>query len=169
MPVLITSFKMSTQYKYTFKVFSVARFQPQGFSYPKLSFLAAKGPDGKKLLLRDFVNPLEGYKRALYAGFTARKRQVQKWLDGLDPDENIALACWCPYSAATQRQLRRFGTFACHTGLIARMINKHRPDVNVILDTDHARLVPQWMPKQFTVIDVADEDVGGGRFATVWR
>ena len=168
MPVLITSFKMSPQYRYTFNVFSVARFQPKGFNYPELPFLAAKGPDGEKLLLRDFVDPLDGYKKALFAGYTARKRSVKTWLQNLDPDENIVLACWCPYSSSSRRQLARFGTFACHTGLIARMINKHRPDVNVILDKDHTMLVPQWKPRRFTVIDTHGEDTVRGGFATVW-
>jgi hypothetical protein len=32
------------------------------------------------------------------------------------------LCCWCPYSRPAQRQLERFGSFVCHTGVLGEFL-----------------------------------------------
>lgn len=56
---------------------------------------------------------ITGYRRLL----AARWQEVQTWLDALRPDVDITIVCYC-----------RKGAF-CHRHLIARMLQKHRPDI----------------------------------------
>ena len=144
--VILTSFKRSKEYYGDF--YSVARFQPSGFAYPVLDFLAATDKDGEKLLLSQFDNPIEGYEQALMGGYGARWGVIQKWLDELDEDRTVVLCCWCPYSNSTKNEIREFGTFCCHTGIIGQIINRCRPDISIILDIDRKKkLLPRWMPE----------------------
>jgi len=135
-------------------IYSVARWQPKGYSYKKLTFLSATDKEGNKLLLRNFENPIQDYADALKEGYKARWKEIKKWLNNLDNNEDIILACWCPHSKQTEKQIEKFGTFCCHTGLIGKMINKHRPDITVVLDRDRDKnLVPEWKPDTYLPLD----------------
>jgi hypothetical protein len=143
--IVLTSFRKAKNYNG--QKFSIARFQPAGFAFPELTFLAATDKNGEKLLLRDFANPIEGYERALAEGYAARWDKIQAWLDSLQPDKSIVLCCWCPYSQSTKDQIRDFGTFCCHSGIIGQLVNKYRPDISVVLDSDRKyKLVERWKP-----------------------
>lgn len=161
MPVVLTSFQRSKEIIRKLSLagaeriftYSVARFQPKGFNYEELKFLAANGKNGK-LLLRNFKNPVRDYAEALKEGYLSRWNEIKKWLDSLKEEETIILCCWCPHSSQTNKQIDRFGTFCCHTGLIGKMINKHRPDITVVLDDDRDRyLVEEWKPNNYKTID----------------
>jgi len=134
-------------------IYSVARWQPRGYSFKELSFLSATDKDGNKLLLRNFENPIQDYAEALKEGYRARWKEIKQWLDSLDNDKDIILVCWCPHSSQTKKQIEEYGTFCCHTGLIGKMINKHRP-VTVVLDRErHKNLVPEWKPEKYLSLD----------------
>jgi hypothetical protein len=127
--------------------YSVARWQPNGFTLKELPFLAATGAKGEKLLLRNFSDPVQGYAEALRAGYSERWTAIKQWLDSLEPEKDITLCCWCPHSSQTRRQLERFGTFCCHTGLIGKMIARHRPDITLYMDKDRiTSLHMDWLP-----------------------
>lgn len=143
--VILTSFKKSKEYEG--EKYSVARFQPKGYAFPVLDFLAATGKDGEKLLLSQFDNPIKGYEHALLLGYRHRWTLIQKWLDGLSEEKNVVLCCWCPYSNSTKQQIIEFGSFCCHTGIIGQIINRCRPDITIMLDEDRKkRLLFRWMP-----------------------
>lgn len=145
MAVVLTSFKMSK--KFSGEKFSISRFQPKGFSFPELKFLAAIDKEGRRMALRNYIDPVAGYAQALRDAFKCRWGAIKKWLDSLTPDVDIVLCCWCPYSDATAEQMKEFGTFACHSGLIGLMIAKHRPDIQIVLDRDREEhLLPEWKP-----------------------
>ena len=128
--------------------FSVARFQPEGFDYPALEFLSAVDKNGDKLLLGD---PLE-FEDRLKEGFKARWNEIDEWLKSLSNDRHIALACWCPYSKQSQKQLKEHGSFYCHTGLIGKLIKQHRPEIEIILDDDRENhLAVNWKPESVPI------------------
>ena len=151
--IILTSFKRSKEIMKQLNInrgniYSVARWQPKGYNYKELPFLSATDKNGSKLLLRNFENPVEDYANALREGYKARWEEIKRWLDSLDNDKDIILTCWCPYSTQTQKQIKEYGTFCCHTGLIGKMINKNRPDITVVLDEDrHEKLIPEWKPE----------------------
>lgn len=143
--VTLTSFAKSGQFRG--KKYSVSRWQPKGFQYPVLDFLSAVDAAGKPLKLQKFSDPLTDYKKAFIDGIKARWDRVYPWLKGLRPSEDVVLCCWCPYSATSQKQIKEFGTFACHTGLIGQLIQKFRPDIKVVLDNDREKhLIQEWRP-----------------------
>lgn len=146
MPVILTSFKKSLYYKGS--KYSVARWQPQGFDYLSLDFLAAKDRKGNALHLSSFPSsPLTGYRGEWFAAIKTRWSEIEDWFYRLQSHKYIVLCCWCPYSKATQEQIKRFGTFACHTGLIGQLIAKHKPEIGIILDDDRKNfLVKEWRP-----------------------
>jgi hypothetical protein len=51
-----------------------------------------------------------------------RWADVQVWLDSLDPEQDVTLCCWEPA-----------GHF-CHRQLVALLVRRHRPDIDVILE-----------------------------------
>ncbi len=160
MSVIITSFKVSDKILKSFpdmELYSVSRWQPKGYFYDVLEFLGAYDKHGKRLRLRgrsEDVNPIGEYKKEWLEYITKNWENVDKWLKGLDNDVDIMLCCWCPYSKATKNQMRIYNTFVCHTGLIGRLINKYRPDIQLWLDHDHAiNLIDEWKPKSFRTVD----------------
>lgn len=144
--VILTSFKQSV--KYPSEKFSIARIQPKGFNYKELKFLAAIDEKGKKLQLKNLQeDSLNGYKETFKRGLKKRWHSVNAWLNSLSPDKDIVLCCWCPYSESSSKQMKEYGAFACHSGLIGQMIRKNRPDIQVVLDEDRQKyLVKEWWP-----------------------
>jgi hypothetical protein len=159
MSVIITSFRESDKILKSFpdiEPWSVSRWQPKGYFYNTLEFLGAYDKYGHRLQLRGREdNPLDGYKEDWKGWLKVNVKPLNRWLKSLDNHEDIMLCCWCPHSKATREQMKKFGTFACHTGLIGRLININRPDIQLWLDFDHAQyLVPPWKPKNFRTIDI---------------
>lgn len=143
MKVYLTSFVKSVEYNCP--KYSVARRQPKGFNYPELKFLAPISSTGEILRLSTFPNdPVANYAIALKEAYKYRWDVIKSWLCSLS--EDIALCCWCPYSKSTQRQLKEYGVFVCHTGLVGQMIRKWRPDIEVVLDSDREKLIEEYKP-----------------------
>lgn len=144
--VILTSFKQSV--KYPGEKYSIARIQPKGFNYKELKFLAAIDEKGKKLQMENIQDDtLNVYKEALRRGLKKRWHLVNAWLNSLSHDKDIVLCCWCPYSESSSKQMKEYGTFACHSGLIGQMIRKNRPDIQVVLDEDRQKyLSKEWRP-----------------------
>lgn len=141
MPVLLTSFGVSKYLDKSWTCYSIARRQPKGFAYPTLSFLAPRDSHGRSLLLRLFKkNPASSYRRAYFDQIERRKDRVRDWFREIDPNENIALCCWCGMSQNKSRdQVYSHGTFVCHTMLVGQLLTKNRPKIQVLVDRDRAR------------------------------
>ena len=156
MPVILSSFKryghLARCLGYKPRAFSVARFQPRGSRYPELSFLAPPSDMAAPRNYGALEDFLAFYETSLKESYAGRWNDVKSWLDSLDRDDVTALLCWCPYTGLAEEQLKQFGRFACHTGLIGKMLNRHRPDIEVWLDRDHAKLVDEWLPTTFEVV-----------------
>lgn len=131
--IYISSFQKSNSYPGV-KLFSVARFKPQGFEHvPVLLFLVATDAEGNKLSPDIGIEKFEEkYKEKIKKEWKA----VKNWLDSLTPNEDIALLCWCPYSKRAAAELEKTGQFFCHTYFIYRMLQKNRPDIEVCPDKD---------------------------------
>lgn len=148
--IVITSFKKS--YQYEGQKFSVARYQPKGFHYTELSFLAAEDENGDRIKLRNSEDSIAQYKKAFRRGCKARWSEIDEWLKALKPEDDMVLCCWCPYSQSSNKQLKEAGVFACHTGLIAQVIKKHRPDIKILMDEDREKhLIKDWSVKSDAV------------------
>ena len=158
MSVIITSFRESDNILKSFpdvKCYSVSRRQPKGYFYDELPFLAPYDDKGKALSLSGYPdNKLARYQLAYYDNIHKHEEQFEEWLQSLDNDVDIALCCWCPHSTSTRKQLKKFLTFACHTGIIGQIINHRRPDIQLWLDHDHAEhLVKLWKPENYRIIE----------------
>jgi hypothetical protein len=130
------------------EAYSVARWQPKGIRpLPELRPLAAEDKHGERMLLRNYENPVTGYADALREAYAARWKPIKAWLDELD-NRVIYLCCWCPHSKQTRLQIEKFGTFCCHNGLIGKMVEKHRPDIAVVMDKARENFLhPEWKPQ----------------------
>ena len=145
MSIVFASFKKAKNY--SGEKYSVATFQPKGFNFSCLKFLYPIDEEGRRIYLENYVDPFVGYVQALRKAYQDRWDIIKKWLDKLEPDNDIVLCCWCPYSEHAKDQIKEFGVFCCHSGLIAKMIAKHRPDIKIILDDDRAKkLFGEWSP-----------------------
>lgn len=157
--VILTSFRRS--HLFAGDKYSVTIRQPKGYNYDELTFLAPFTPDGADIRSRvflqsehrelppesDFLSALSGMEQAIKTGYLDRWDEIRFWLGTLAPERNVVLCCWCPDSEAAKGQLRALGKFACHNGLIGKMIKRHRPDVPVMIDSDRRdNLFPAWKP-----------------------
>ncbi len=138
--VILTSFTKSRQY--AGEKYSVARFQPEGYGYPTLHFLAATDKDGEVLHLKDLTEEsVSEFCTKLKAKYRKAWKEIKSWLDELTADRDIILCCWCPYSRTSQGHVQQHNKFFCHTLLIGQMIQKHRPDIKVVYDDDRTKML----------------------------
>jgi len=148
--VVLTSFHRAR--KMEGAKFSICRFQPAGFDYPELRFLAAEDANGHRIRLQD-AGDLDRFVELYRQGIANRWREVKAWLDSLKPDAKpTLLLCWCPFSEQTRASVKASDSFLCHSGLVGKLINMHRPDVRLLLDEDRAeRLDCRWRPDRYEV------------------
>lgn len=152
MELIITSFKISRDIQKipslkSIPFYSVARWQPSGFKYDELSFLAACDVNGNGLSFQD--SSLYQYKHSLFEYYVSRWTEVLEWMESLS--ETIGIVCWCPYS----NSIKMSGSFVCHTGLIGRMINQYRPDIDLLLDNDHhTKLINEFKPYNYKLLGI---------------
>jgi len=152
--IVLTSFKESKRILKIvpdIDVFSVSRWQPLKYHYDELDFLGAFDIEGNRLRLKN--SSISEYKHKLFEYYISRRQEVNEWLLSLDNDKHIMLCCWCPDSTATKKQIKKYGSFVCHTGLIGKLINKFRPDIEILLDNDrHKWLIEEYKPEKYKVI-----------------
>lgn len=157
MSVILTSFRESENIiplHPDAQIYSVSRWQPKGYFYPELPFLGAFDEFGDRLHLSGREEPLLTYREDWFSYLDVNREQVEGWLESLDDKIDIILCCWCPHSVSTRLQIKNRLTFACHTGIIGQIINKFRPDIQVIMDKDRdLNLVSKWKPNNYTVIE----------------
>lgn len=102
---------------------SAARWAP-GFArgWPVAKWAVPLRSDGSAIKLRDFgEDPLPKYHEFMLELYRARWPQIRDWLYRYGGTHN-ALACWCPYTKTAKRQLQSFGTFHCHLGVVAEVL-----------------------------------------------
>lgn len=85
-----------------------------------------------------FANPLQSYRTALLNLYGERVIEAQRWLDALE-GHDAALCCWCPSDKAAQRQLKDYGSFICHTGVLGEFISTTF-NIPVWYDADRLRM-----------------------------
>lgn len=130
------------------EAYSVARWAPDfARQLPVLEPLAANDRNDRPMRLDSYTDPVTGYADELREAYRRRWSRIKPWLDELNPSREIYLLCWCPHSNPTRKQIELHGTFCCHNGLIGKMIRKHRPDIEVMMDKDRQlHLTPTWKP-----------------------
>jgi len=145
MTIFFAPFSLS--HNYEGKKYSVATFQPSGFSYQQLIFLAPIDETGNRIRLSVFSDEhIEQFKKAVFLAYESRWSTIKKWLLSLSNDEDIVLCCWCPYSGSSKQQTKDHGCFICHSGLVAQIIKEHRPDLNIVMDKKYEKLYLPWHP-----------------------
>lgn len=150
--VVLTSFHNARHYHGT--KYSISLYQPKGFNFPALDFFAPVSEDFNDIRTGRFLNPsdphdyyvgLSDFETSLMEAFRSRGDEIRHFTATLDPQSDIVLCCWCPHSRSSREQVKKLGVFACHSGLVGKIILDYRPDIEVRLDNDRAdRLVPQW-------------------------
>ncbi len=150
--IILTSFHRAR--KMSGDKYSICRFQPSGSKLPELRFLAAEDASGCKLLIPSRLEA-DQFAAAYRQALLSRWELVRGWLDAINPQNGpILLLCWCPFSEATKAEMRAGETFLCHSGLIGKLINHYRPDVQVCLDEDReAWLDVRWRPMTYEVVN----------------
>jgi len=153
--IILTSFENSKKLlkKQVFEnvnvnTYSVSRKQPTGFSYIDLPFFAARDIHGNKLRL---INGIEEYRRKLLEFYdTVYQSHIVPWVLDLRPGDIDIICCWCPYSESTKRQIRQYGSFVCHTGIIGSIVNDVNPEIEVYMDLDrHTKLISEYKPSNY--------------------
>jgi hypothetical protein len=117
--ILLTSFKKSLTLPADYSKFSIAVYQPKGFNYPKLPWFDIR-ENGRWIRPREFLSetePLVGYREKLLEHFYKDAPEIKSWYWN-QTGGDMAFCCWCPYEKAAQRQIRQFGSFVCHTGVV---------------------------------------------------
>lgn len=143
--ITFTSFERSNRHKG--QKFSIACYQPKGFNYEELTCLAPFTEDFKSMRSREFLTrdtnlcDFERYERffdkfskMIYEAYLARWSEIYYWLKSLEPGRDMVLCCWCPESKAAQEQIEKVGVFVCHCGLVSKMIQEYRKDIEVFYD-----------------------------------
>lgn len=134
--VILTSFKKLKHYGHA-EPYSIAVFQPKGFNLPSLPFLFPVDERGCRIMLEHYTQPGIEYPAALRQAYRARWTIIQKWMRSLlERTKDLALCCWCPYTQIAKQEIKIDNCFYCHSGLIAKMLVKHCPQVSVLLDDD---------------------------------
>ena len=138
--------------------YSICRFQPAGFELPELRFFAAEDARGQRLRIED-VGGAERLADLYRDALASRWKEVKDCLDSLRSAPGpILLLCWCPFSEETKTSVKTVGTFLCHSGLVGKLINKHCPEVRLMLDKDRAqRLDTRWRPERYEVVNSRGE------------
>lgn len=143
--ILFTSFEKAAKVGKGAKVYSIASHQPRGCNYPELRFLAPIDRYGDDIRLSREVNlqdwdtylmSLTLLRHKLADAFLSRIGEISHWASTLHPSEPVYLCSWPPFSASSRRQIAKYNTFACHSSLVAEVIEQLRPDITVILDPD---------------------------------
>jgi hypothetical protein len=122
--IYLTSFKRSGELPDHVERFSAAVYQPKGFSYRKAEWTDIRNPEGTWTRPREFVNdpnPALAYRNTLLSIYSSRIFAASTWLSSLEGD--AALLCWCPYDRAAVRQLKEWGSFICHTAVLAEFLS----------------------------------------------
>ena len=133
--VYISSFRKSKRLPEGVEKWSAAVYQPKGFDFPKAEWCDIR-VDGTWQRPRDFLeaeSPLHAYRAALLRTYRSRSEEAALWLSELAGP--AALLCWCPYDRAAQRQMEQFGSFVCHTAVLAEVLRDDHK-CNVFLDGD---------------------------------
>lgn len=138
-----------SSYHYAKKIdsdkFSVARNKPFWCTYPDLQFLAAYDSNYNPLTLDSYSpSQIVKFEDELRKFYVKKWDVISEWLESLKSDCKITLCCWCPHSKSSKQQLKDYNGFICHTLLIGKMINRHRPDL--IVQCDDARELSGYRP-----------------------
>jgi len=102
---------------------SAARWAPSfAASWEEIAWMKPVRENGSAIKLRDFgEDPLEKYREYMLALYRARWSEIQRWAGALG-EGDLAAACWCPYSRIAKAQIRIFGSFHCHLGVVAEVL-----------------------------------------------
>lgn len=154
--VILTSFHRAK--KMQGQKFSICRFQPAGFEFPELRFFAAEDARGQRIRIGD-VGGAERFAELYREALVSRWKEVKDWLDSLRRAPGpVLLLCWCPFSEETRVSVKTGGTFLCHSGLIGKLINRHCPEVRLMMDEDRAKhLDVRWRPARYEVVNSRGE------------
>lgn len=136
--ILLTSFLKSNEFSGS--KYSAAVYQPKGYTYPKAAWADIRKDDGTWIRPREFVSwnrPLNGYFASLFSLYLSRRDEIEEWVER--HGSNLALLCWCPYEKAAQRQLREYGSYVCHLGVVEAILKEIGEQVRV--DKDRKKMV----------------------------
>lgn len=124
MRIILTSFKDSVNWGGP--KFSTARWQPSGYSYLELRFLAPFDLDTGRAMVH--LTPAlfkERYERLL----DSHAREIVRFLTQQTEDQvaQVVLCCWC-----NRARQPNYSHLYCHTVLLGWWLESHSPEVEVV-------------------------------------
>jgi hypothetical protein len=146
--VIVTSFHHSQHF--SGDKYSLTPHQPLHYNYQDISCVSPLTCDGSDIRTskyvslksrEDFLSSAETYRQLLMGTFLERLDEIQYLIEALPVDRNIILCSWAPYNNSARQQLKRYGKFVCHSGLVAGLILSFRQDLTVVLDRDRSELL----------------------------
>jgi hypothetical protein len=141
MALILTSIRNSRMYRGL--RCSVSVDPVEGFLH--IPHLSESDENNQPVAVGELSDPVNEFMGIMQRAFKSRWDDIGKWLDSLCDDPDVVLACSCPYNGESERTLSTLGMFLCHTGLIGKLVQKHRPDIHVIMDDDRERFLPEKM------------------------
>jgi hypothetical protein len=87
--------------------------------------------------VRRFGGNVQAYYQGLIEVYRTRHRDVTRWVERTAGDE-LYIACWCPHSRTSKRQLSLFNSFVCHT-LAVGWVLEHGYGWEIVQDKARAR------------------------------
>ena len=122
--VLLTSFRDAKNHD-CFK-YSIARWQPKGYTFPVLDHLAPLYPSGRAITMLE-PEPYRYKYEASVLSKEAAQEQLCDIIRAMNENDTIALLCWCNPSRQGEHN-----KLMCHRILVGFWIEKNIPDVEVV-------------------------------------
>jgi hypothetical protein len=135
--ILITSFFKAKEAGAD-ECWSAAVYQPKGYTFPKAAWADIRDERGNWIRPRNFLDaadPAMAYYQCMCEHFMARSSDIERWVE--EREGVPALCCWCPFDRAAKRQLEEFGSFICHTGPIATVLEELGYEVGLDKDREN--------------------------------
>jgi hypothetical protein len=141
MQVYLSSFFKAKELPVGVEAWSAAVYQPKGMTFPKAGWADIRedktGAWIRPRVFEGYSNPPKAYRDYLIEQYRGRIEEFNIWRYSQEGD--AALLCWCPYDKAAKRQLDEWGSFICHTGVIAEFLIEQ--GVPVWLDSDRSKMM----------------------------
>ncbi len=77
--------------------------------------------NGKPVLIRHYGGDIHAYYKAVANMIVLRSAEIADWYDHLEGPVN--LCCWCPHTRKATEQMQAYGSFVCHLGSVAKVLD----------------------------------------------
>lgn len=150
---------------YSGEKYSIYNMQPKGYNFQELLFFAPYTEYGKDIRSKELLSLANGFNENKYLAMNAlylnriREAYASRWdeimhfVKSFKINDQAVFCCWCPHTKATRNQINDSNDFICHCGLVGKIFEKYRKDIDIYYDRDYQKLVDRWRPDTYRLID----------------